>query len=128
MNRPSLNLIVLRSASLDLALRFYGALGLEFTQEQHGKGPVHHSCLLGGMVLELYPGKPGAAPERSRGGATLLGFQVNDLDTLLDALVSLGAAVLTPHRNTEWGRRAVVQDPDGRAVEFTEPAQSEEQP
>ena len=51
---PSIHLIVLKCARLDRSRAFYAALGLQPMPEQHGTGPVHYSCTLGGVVLELY--------------------------------------------------------------------------
>lgn len=120
MTQPSLGLIVLRAADLEQTLRFYQALGLEFSEEQHGNGPLHYACDLGGMVIEIYPGKPGTAPDRRSGGATMLGFQVDSLETRLKAVEEIGVTVLTAPQNSPWGKRAVVQDPDGRAIELSE--------
>ena len=125
MTKPSLGLVVVRSADIEQTLRFYRALGLEFTEEQHGNGPVHYACDLGGTVIEIYPGKPGTAPDRRAGGATLLGFQVGLLEVTLKAIAEIGATVLTAPQASPWGKRAVVQDPDGRAIELSErPPQS----
>jgi lactoylglutathione lyase len=117
-----LNLVVLRTADLASARSFYEVLGLAFVQEQHGAGPVHLSCERGGMVLELYPGKPGQAPERLDAGATMLGFVVNSVESTLEKLQPLGVVVVTPPKDSAWGKRMVVLDPDGRAVEISEPA------
>ena len=103
---------------MDAMLALYRALGLTFEQEQHGTGPVHHSCDMGGTVLEIYPGNDGGALDRRAGGATSLGFRVASLDAVLSALKQLGAPVITPPKDSQWGRRAVVADPDGRAVEI----------
>ena len=118
---PSLSLIVLRTAKLDASLAFYGALGLKFVQEQHGTGPVHYSCQLESTVIEIYPGNEGTAPSRLSGGATMLGFQVASVDLALGALQQFDAVVVTPAKDSPWGRRAVVADCDGRAIELTEP-------
>jgi catechol 2,3-dioxygenase-like lactoylglutathione lyase family enzyme len=104
------------------SLAFYGALGFEFVEEQHGTGPVHYSCQLNGMVIELFPGKPGTAPDRRNSGATMIGFQINDLDDVLENLDGLGAVILTQPQVNDWGRRVVVEDPDGRAIELNQPA------
>lgn len=50
-----LDVVVLRCADLDATLAFYERLGLEFAEEQHGRGPRHFSTQLGAAVLELYP-------------------------------------------------------------------------
>lgn len=118
MSNASPSLIVLRTADLDAALAFYRAIGIEFLEEQHGNGPVHYAAELDGMVLEIYPGEPGSAPDRKQGGATMLGFRVNSVDAVLAAL---NQQPLSPPKDTAWGRRALVLDPDGRAVEITQP-------
>ncbi|RYE83338.1 MAG: VOC family protein, partial [Myxococcales bacterium] len=65
------------------------------------------------------PGADGHAPDRRAAGATLLGLRVADLDETLARLTHAGARVLTPLQLTPHGPRAVVEDPDGRAVELT---------
>ena len=121
MSKPIVNLVVLRTADLALARSFYEVLGLSFVQEQHGSGPVHLSCDRGGMVLELYPGKPGQAPERLNAGATMLGFVVESVEVTLEKLNALRINVVTPPKESPWGKRMVVLDPDGRAIEISEP-------
>jgi catechol 2,3-dioxygenase-like lactoylglutathione lyase family enzyme len=121
MARSPLSLLVLRTGDLERSLRFYRALGLRFIEEQHGNGPRHYACSLGGdAVLELYPGQPGSAPERRFAGATMLGFRVDVLSQTMCALAQLDVVVLTAPGSSSVPSRAVVQDPDGRAVELTE--------
>ena len=120
MIRTVLSLTVLRTSNVDASLAFYRALGLTFQPEQHGSGPVHYSCELGHTVFEIYPGEPGAAPDRKSGGATMLGFTVESLDGVLDGLRLLEVEPVTPPKASAWGRRAVVIDPDGRAIDLIE--------
>ena len=120
MTQVSLGLVVLRAGDLEKSLAFYEAVGLNFVQEQHGSGPVHYACEVGGMVIEIYPGDPGTAPERKSGGATMLGFSVPALDETLKALADLGFSPTSPPKNSAWGRWVVITDPDGRAVELNE--------
>jgi lactoylglutathione lyase len=116
----SINLLVLRTAQLEPMLKFYTTLGLKFVEEQHGSGPVHYSTQVDNVVLEIYPGNDGVAPDRKNGGATLIGLTVVSLDTVLNELSELGVTSLSPPKTSAWGRRAVVLDPDGRAIELTE--------
>lgn len=111
----SLNLIVLRAADLGRSVAFYRALGLVFVSERHGQGPEHFTCDVGGVVLELYP-RSGSEPSMG----TRLGFRVSSLARSLDNLHEVGAAVLTDPRESQWGRRAVVADPEGHRVELLE--------
>lgn len=116
------SLVVLRCSDLELSRAFYTALGLAFHTERHGTGPVHYSCQLGDLVLELYPGKPGSAPDRTQAGAIMHGFRIESLDTVLVSLQALGTKKVQSPADSSWGRRAVVLDPDGRAVELTQPS------
>jgi catechol 2,3-dioxygenase-like lactoylglutathione lyase family enzyme len=104
-----LNLLVLRTNKLEDLKAFYSTLGARFVSERHGSGPNHYSARLGDLVLELYPTPDGTLPDPG----LRIGLTVDDLH---GALRSLGQAV-TP-RQTPWGLRAVVRDPDGRAVEL----------
>jgi lactoylglutathione lyase len=110
-----LSLLVIRATDVPASLAFYQTLGLEFVQEQHGAGPVRYSCNLNGTVIEIYPAN---APLVENSLA--LGFEVPSLTPILDAVRSAGFIVVFEPRKTEWGNRAVVQDPDGRRVELVE--------
>jgi lactoylglutathione lyase len=94
---------------------FFHPLGVSFAAERHGNGPLHYAGELAGVVLELYPL---AQDVQAEDHLTRLGFSVGDLATTLRALEATGAAVISEPRQTEWGLRAVVRDPDGRAVEL----------
>jgi catechol 2,3-dioxygenase-like lactoylglutathione lyase family enzyme len=109
-------LVVIRTPKIDAAAEFYRNLGIEFLKEKHGKGPEHYSGKVGGTVLEIYPLSKDAPMES--GGR--LGFAVPKLDELLKKLRAHGVAVVEDAKETEWGYRAVVRDPDGRAVELTQ--------
>lgn len=109
------SLIVIRAEDPERVAHFYGAMGLRFTRESHGKGPDHMACSLDGFVFEIYP-RGGADHTR----ATRLGFTVANLDDTLDAIRTLGGQVVPSPTHTEWGRRAVLLDPEGHKVELTE--------
>lgn len=112
----SLNLVVLRSADIEKAARFYERLGLTFVQHQHGTGAEHFACERAGVVFEIYPRRDEA--DTSRGAR--VGFAVASVDDALAALTSLGGRVVSAAKDSPWGRRAVVADPDGHRVELTE--------
>lgn len=117
MQPPSVSLIVLRSHEVDDTARFYEAFGLRFAEEQHGAGPRHLSALAGDTVVEIYP--TGTHLEPGAPNDLRLGFEVDDLDATLVAVVALTENDPTiVDRN---GRRvAVVRDPDGRSVEVSQ--------
>jgi catechol 2,3-dioxygenase-like lactoylglutathione lyase family enzyme len=110
---PSVSLVVLRCANLELSRAFYAALGLTLISEKHGSGPDHYSCTLGDLVLEFYP------LGRSAGTSGLrIGFRVPSVSVAVAAIrdakvgevLSLGDAPPS----------AVVQDPDGHKLQLEE--------
>jgi predicted enzyme related to lactoylglutathione lyase len=110
-----LTLLVLKTRQVERLRTFYNALGIELAEEQHGKGPIHYAGRAGELVLELYPlPDDGSSVDTT----TRLGFSVENLAGVVEAIQATGAPVLTSPQETPWGYRAVVRDPDGRAVEL----------
>ena len=114
MSDITLNLVVLRSSDVGRAVAFYSRLGLRFSQHRHGTGPEHFAAELPGGVFELYP----LAPDGPSTLGTRIGFRVPSVDAAIAALSAYPGAVVTPARDSEWGRRAVLADPDGHRVEL----------
>jgi hypothetical protein len=81
---------------------------MQFTEEKQGNGTLHYSANCDGIVLELYP----TTSEEGAVCAMRLGLTVrqNDLPAAMQDL---------KFRETDWGRQATVQDPDGRSVDLT---------
>ncbi len=115
MATVTFSLIVLRSAEMDRAARFYALLGIEFQREQHQSGPEHLAAQVGEAVLEIDP-QVGAADSDS----VRLGFRVPSVEIVMEAVRLAGGTVVTLPRRSSWGYRAVLADPDGRRVEITE--------
>ncbi len=120
MEATSFSLVVIRSSNLEAALSFYSALGLNFVREQHGSGPVHYSCDVSGVILEIYPGQLGAQPEPKTAGSTMLGFNVASLDETLARLRALGIEPKSEPKDSSWGRWVNVVDPDDRMVQLNQ--------
>jgi|SRR5688572_13811962 len=114
MSNVTLNLVVLRSADIVRAAAFYSRLGLEFRQHRHGTGPDHFAAETPGGVFELYP----LALDGDSTLGTRIGFRVPSVDTAIAALNDYPGAVVSSPRDSEWGRRAVVADPDGHKIEL----------
>ncbi len=55
MPPPTLNLIVIHAADMDLSADFYRRLGLKFTKHRPGTGPEHSASEGGATVFEIYP-------------------------------------------------------------------------
>jgi len=115
MQTPSLNLIVLRAADPSSLASFYEGFGLSFEAEKHGTGPEHQACVVNGSVFEIYP-RAAHEPETS---GVRLGFNVPSIDAALDALGDR-AELLSNPKQTRWGRRCVLKDPEGHKVELLE--------
>jgi len=114
---PMVNLLVLRSPDLHRAAGFYQELGLLFTLHRHGTGPDHYTSSVNGFVFELYPLRAGDTPTTT----TRIGFNVDDVDGLVELVTNSGAKLVAAPHDSEWGRRAVVQDFDGHTVELLTP-------
>ena len=110
----TLNLVVLRSPDVVRAAAFYSKLGLQFSQHRHGNGPEHFAAELPGGVFELYPL---TADGQSTLG-TRIGFRVPSVGATLAALSDYPTAIITAAKDSEWGRRAVLSDPDGHRIEL----------
>jgi predicted enzyme related to lactoylglutathione lyase len=112
----ALSLLVLRVTDIEGSAAFYSRLGLKFSRHRHGGGPEHLAAELAGTVFELYP----LAPDGPSTLGTRIGFRVESVDAALAALADCPGAIITPAKDSEWGRRAVVADPDGHRVELLE--------
>ena len=108
------NLLVIRSHDIERAVHFYQQLGLQFCRHAHGSGPEHFACDFGSFVFEIYPARD---PDDST-SAVRIGFCVDDIEQAVVRLKEIGAQVVSPLKESEWGRRAVVEDLDGHTIEL----------
>ncbi|MEM9007379.1 MAG: VOC family protein [Cyanobacteria bacterium P01_F01_bin.86] len=114
-NHPTLSLMVIRVSDIDRSAAFYSALGLTFKREQHGSGPEHFSTWMGETVFELYP-----ASERFPITTSRIGFKVVSIAAVLEVWRQSGCKVISEPKETPWGLRTVVADPDGHRIELTQ--------
>lgn len=115
---PSLNLVVLRVTDVEASASFYRQLGLQFAQHRHGNGPEHYAAETPGGVFELYA----LSNELEASKGTRIGFCVPSVDEAVAKVRPLSpASILSEPKPSEWGKRAVIADPDGHRVELTEP-------
>ncbi len=112
-----LNLLVIKTKQIHELAEFYTDLGLDFEYHQHEQGIFHYSTEQNGMVFEIYP-LPKAITEADR--STRLGFEVTDLDQLLDKLKAKGVKIVSEPAERAGQRVAVVEDLDGRKIELCE--------
>lgn len=118
-SRPRLSLLVLRFLDVNEARAFYESIGLAFTEEQHGDGPIHYSCELNGTLIELYPSESRSSSSFPV-SVTTVGFSVANLDKVLMLIGSLGYQVVSSPRQTQWGKRAQVLDSGGRVIDLVQ--------
>lgn len=111
-----LNLVVIRVVDRERAKAFYEQIGLAFVEHRHGSGAEHYSCEQDGVVFEIYPRQN----SDDNTSATRLGFVVASLDATVSRLQESGAIIVTTPKASPWGRRAVVDAPDGHRIELTE--------
>lgn len=112
---PELNLVVVYAHDLEAARNFYASLGLSLRAEQHGNGPRHYAAMMGAAVFEIYPERHG-----EQKGELRIGFQVASVDGIIQRLRQRQVPILSEPKESAWGRRAVVEDPDGNRVELTQ--------
>ena len=112
----TLNLLVIRSLEPKRTVAFYELLGIAFQEEQHGKGPIHWAAELEGVVLEVYPAK--SAEEV--GQTSRLGFKVEAISEVVIGIVEAEGTIVSEPKQSPWGLRAVVRDPDNRTVELVQ--------
>lgn len=113
---PIMNLTVIRSRDIELSATFYAEMGLLMSRHRHGTGPEHYTSVVDGFVFEIYP--IGAGPPTT---GVRIGFSVDDVDSIVEMLANAGGIIVTHSHDSEWGRRAVMKDPDGHTVELVTP-------
>lgn len=74
-----------------------------------------------GFVFEIYPARNASDVTTT----ARIGFNVDDVDSVVDMVLEIGGTLRTKPADTEWGRRAVVHDLDGHIVELTTPTDRE---
>ena len=65
------------------------------------------------IVFEIYPRSDDVDTSAVR-----LGFRVPSVDKAIEDLEKIGVVVLSSPRDSQWGRRAVILDPDGYKIEL----------
>lgn len=108
-------LIVVKTPDIERSARFYSALGLQLHKHSHGQGPLHYTYEDSGHAFEIYPSQK----HESTAPYVRIGFSVPSVDDLMTRAVQAGGTVKCLPMNSEWGRRAIIEDPDGHIVELT---------
>jgi hypothetical protein len=114
--------LVLFSSRVALTAAFYRALGVDLVAEDHGDGE-HFAADLGGVRIAVLDAEatPDRVPAWRAAGSSFPGLWVDSLAQALTETTRLGAPLLLAHQRTGRSCRAVVKDPDGRAIELNQP-------
>lgn len=115
--------IILYTSDLDVIVPFYRALGLALEAQEDVGGEKHFACEMGLSHFAIFPArKSGVSHADYRAsGSTLIGFQVEKVDRLVELAVKEGAKIVEAPHEVPWGRRAVISDPEGRVLELNQP-------
>lgn len=112
--------LILFSPNPSKLVSFYRSIGLPLEEENHGDGVVHYACELEKIHIAIYPSEQGVASNRGCGGASQIGFQVDNLNRIYEMVIRTGARSIVAPQERPWGMRAIVEDPDGRPVELNQ--------
>jgi len=95
---------------------FYRMLGIPLAPADGGRmvGEVD-----GGRIA-IAPAGTGDVALAAAAGTDMIGFEVESVDEAVERAATNGAVVLRAPQAVSWGRRAILSDPDGRAVELVE--------
>ena len=105
-----LKLLVIRCKDIEKSKDFYEKLKFNFKKEQHGKGPIHYSCCVGNMVLELYPLLDNCIDN------IRLGFYI-DIDNIDTYLSIQNIEIISTYIFNNY-KVYVIKDPDNRKIEL----------
>ena len=113
----SIQLLVLRCRNIEETMRFYNLYEFSFQKEKHGKGPEHYAADNFGFVLELYQVVQGDKPDNVR-----VGFSTPYLSDISGNLLHAKNVFIEKRPYDFEGKLCMlVQDPDGRKVEVSQP-------
>jgi lactoylglutathione lyase len=108
--------LVLYAIDVTATAEFYRQLGVEF----HPAGPGRLVADVGGCRFAISPASSGDTARQGGAGTAMPGLDVRSVDTVIGRVITGGGTVLRAAETLDWGRRAVLSDPDGRAVEIIE--------
>lgn len=108
--------LVLYASDVTATAEFYRQLGVEF----HPAGPGRLVADVGGCRFAISTSSSGDAARQGGAGTVMPGIDVVSVDAAIGRVISGGGTVLRAAETLDWGRRAVLSDPDGRAVEIVE--------
>lgn len=110
-----LNLLVIRTKNPEALKTQYECIGFEFDYHQHGNAPFHYTSNKDEFVFEIYP----LTKSMDKGDNSVrLGFEINNLNLVIEKIKDSNWILLSDITETEWGPMAIIQDLDGRKIEL----------
>ena len=112
-----LNLVVIRSSDMKSLAGFYSTLfNKELELHRHGNGPEHYGTELDGLIFEIYPKRS----ESDDTSAMRFGYIVENVDSAITRVQQYPINIVSEAKDSPWGRRAVIDDPEGHRIELTQ--------
>jgi predicted enzyme related to lactoylglutathione lyase len=108
--------LTLYAGDVEATAEFYRSLGAGIRPTAAGR----QAGDVGGCRLAIVPAGPGDVAGPGAPGTAMPGFEVASVDAVVGRVVAGGGTVLRAAEKLDWGTRAVLSDPDGRAVEVVE--------
>ncbi len=110
--------ITINTSQLESMLGFYRLIGFQFTASKVDKGSEVHRAVHNGVEFSLYSIQN---PQKSQIPSLQLGFKITDLEKTVGQLVLIpGAMAILDPTDMPDGKKSIVLDPDGHAIELSE--------
>lgn len=122
MSITKVGAIIWTTSRVQEVIEFYRALGIPLEPDSHDephKTP-HYEADVGDTHFAVFQEKDDVAGSGTQ-SPTMIGLAVDNLAQVVAVLEKMSAKFKTTLEDTPWGKRVVVYDPDGRAVEIYEP-------
>lgn len=121
MSVTKVGAIIWTTARVQELIEFYRVIGIPLDKDTHDEPDhtPHFEGDIAGTHFAIFEKKDADTTLQAHG--TMIGLAVENLKDVFAKLSTMGVKIKTPMENTPWGKRFVVFDPDGRAVEIFEP-------
>jgi lactoylglutathione lyase len=117
--------VILLVSDMKKSIKFYGnVLGMEL--KQHPSKDWAEFSKEGNTVLALHPIKKKNKKGLKKNNSMLVGFNISDLDTLCSDLKKKRIKFHKKLTQEQFGKHAIIQDPDGHLISLAEIAPEEE--
>ena len=111
-----IGLLVIRASDMHRLAEFYSVIGMKFEKHFHPPCGEHYSTIAGNCVFEICQLKQGESPTTN----VFFGLNVSDLDSAVNAVKANHGTVNRVPETSDWGRTAVIRDPEGHRVLLTQ--------